>query len=193
VETEKGKRWQKVKAWAERVTDALGNHIDPGIMDTVILLNLLGIHTVSSCEGHLDRELTPNVMFYDPGADDLEDQFIDMRDHSDPEYKRMLDECIRLNFKEVQRINPLLDEFYQDRLVPFTQRLILLPMYTGGGLLVCQGVGRSPDLSVSDPMELQHILKVNQSEMRAFTEFLSRKYFLDNQKGAPHLAGAPLR
>lgn len=36
-------------------TDKLGTPIDPGIFETVVMLNLLGLHTFQSCEGHLDH------------------------------------------------------------------------------------------------------------------------------------------
>ncbi len=37
------------------LTDKLGTPIDPGIFETVVALNLLGLHTLQSCEGHLDH------------------------------------------------------------------------------------------------------------------------------------------
>lgn len=36
-------------------TDKLSTPIDPGIFETVVMLNLLGLHTFQSCEGHLDH------------------------------------------------------------------------------------------------------------------------------------------
>jgi len=36
------------------VTDGLGKEIDQGIFDTVVALNVLGIPTRQSCEGHLE-------------------------------------------------------------------------------------------------------------------------------------------
>ena len=50
----KAERWkameQEVAGWG----DALGLPIDPGIKNTVIVLNLLGFKTSGSCEGHMD-------------------------------------------------------------------------------------------------------------------------------------------
>src|SRR5206468_3667524 len=41
-------------------TDKLGYEIEPGIFDTVVGLNALGINTSQSCEGHVDRgRITP--------------------------------------------------------------------------------------------------------------------------------------
>ncbi|RAQ94635.1 hypothetical protein [Thermogemmatispora tikiterensis] len=47
--------WQEACEALARLTDALGTPIDPGIVETVVLLNLLGFPTVQSCEGHLDH------------------------------------------------------------------------------------------------------------------------------------------
>lgn len=49
------------KIWREKVEkvgkrlDGLDNEMDPGIIETVAALNLHGINTSQSCEGHLDR------------------------------------------------------------------------------------------------------------------------------------------
>lgn len=45
--------WNEVASRFEHVTDKLGKKIDTGIFDTVVALNVLGITTVQSCEGHV--------------------------------------------------------------------------------------------------------------------------------------------
>lgn len=49
--------WEDAKAFARGVTDAMGCPIDEGILETVVGLNLLGLPTCQSCEGHLDEGL----------------------------------------------------------------------------------------------------------------------------------------
>src|SRR5690242_14200340 len=49
--------WQVVSEKMRQTTDGLGKGIDPGIFETVVGLNVLGIPTVASCEGHLDRAM----------------------------------------------------------------------------------------------------------------------------------------
>ena len=55
------KRQEKENAWLakladiERLRDALGFPIDEKIRETVVALNLIGIPTSASCEGHIDR------------------------------------------------------------------------------------------------------------------------------------------
>lgn len=45
-------QWEEAAARFARMTDSLGKPIDPGIFEAVVALNLLGIRTVASCEGH---------------------------------------------------------------------------------------------------------------------------------------------
>src|SRR5579875_1408348 len=47
--------WQQACDALAQLTDAPGTPIDPGIVETVVLLILLGFPTVQSCEGHLDH------------------------------------------------------------------------------------------------------------------------------------------
>ncbi|MFL5627216.1 MAG: hypothetical protein ACJ788_16675 [Ktedonobacteraceae bacterium] len=65
----KEQQWQEVTDQVARLVDALGMPIDPGIRDTMIALNVLGIHTLASCEGHLDRGIAaPWLDIGDPNA-----------------------------------------------------------------------------------------------------------------------------
>ncbi len=50
-------QWTETSEKFSRVTDRLGKHIDKGIFDTVVALNILGFDTEQSCEGHLDHGL----------------------------------------------------------------------------------------------------------------------------------------
>ena len=46
--------WEDAEAFARRLVDRMECPIDEGILPTVVALNLLGLHTCQSCEGHLD-------------------------------------------------------------------------------------------------------------------------------------------
>lgn len=46
--------WDETAKHYRRVVDKLGKKIDEGIFDTVVALNMLGVVTRASCEGHLD-------------------------------------------------------------------------------------------------------------------------------------------
>ncbi len=51
----KTQRYLEMRERVATFTDKLGTPLDPGIEETVIALNLLGLKTVQSCEGHLDH------------------------------------------------------------------------------------------------------------------------------------------
>lgn len=49
--------WEQGCAEVSKLTDKLGCKVDAGIFDAVVTLNLLGLRTCQSCEGHLDYGL----------------------------------------------------------------------------------------------------------------------------------------
>jgi hypothetical protein len=48
-------KWNEALHHFAYVTDRLGKTIDTGILETVVVFNLLGITTLQSCEGHTYR------------------------------------------------------------------------------------------------------------------------------------------
>ncbi|GCE14804.1 hypothetical protein [Tengunoibacter tsumagoiensis] len=67
--------WNKQASQLASVTDLTGKSIDPGILETVIALNLLGVETTSSCEGHLDHGTpAPWVDFHAVGTEEIRHQ-----------------------------------------------------------------------------------------------------------------------
>src|SRR5260370_15805017 len=59
--------WQEAQAQVSAFTDRLGTPIDAGILETVVVLNLLGLQTFQSCEGHLTHGLAyPWVSLVNP-------------------------------------------------------------------------------------------------------------------------------
>jgi len=60
----KKQRWDEMAREVDTWTDGLGMPIDEKIKDTIIVLNLLGLKTQQSCEGHLDHgRLYPWISF----------------------------------------------------------------------------------------------------------------------------------
>jgi hypothetical protein len=45
--------WDETRERFSRITDNLGKRIDAGILETVVVFNMLGITTLQSCEGHM--------------------------------------------------------------------------------------------------------------------------------------------
>ncbi len=50
----KQQQWDQMEMRFQKAVDGLGKPIDPGVKDTVVVLNLLGFATIRSCEGHID-------------------------------------------------------------------------------------------------------------------------------------------
>ncbi|GER91724.1 hypothetical protein KDW_58860 [Dictyobacter vulcani] len=62
--------WQEIANRLASATDPTGAPIDAGIMELVIALNVLGVQTSSSCEGHMDRGYAaPWVDFHAVGTE----------------------------------------------------------------------------------------------------------------------------
>lgn len=50
----KKEKYKAMQQYAKTIIDELGKHLDKGIFELVVLLNLHGIETSMSCEGHRD-------------------------------------------------------------------------------------------------------------------------------------------
>ena len=179
-------QWEQKLSELDTIGDRLGRGIDPGIKETVAVLQLLGLHTCQSCEGHVDHGVAaPWVALEsaDPRFDALRDIHKDLVEKSesleedddelDVVYEEMLvisDEMDRIEAMEFKKLIPFLEEFYCYRTVPYEQRLIL----DIRGRLTCQGALLQP----AEEKDAQaHRLHAYQREMRIFTEFLKRKFF----------------
>lgn len=170
--TEKQKKWQEAADRVERITDKLGEPIDPNIKETIIALNVLGIHTSGSCEGHVDRGSGPYVDIESEESEALDARY----DAADNEQEKdaIAEEMMRKNLEERKKFLPYLEAFYADRKTPITQQLVI------------QGRGRGWSRLESQGMDLQEIeteqgkqknLLAFQSEMRNFTTFLKNQFF----------------
>lgn len=73
--------WKKMAAQVEKMTDGIGQPVDEGIKDLVIVCNLLGLNTDASCEGHFDWAIGgPYVDFSSPDAQQYEKRYIELSD-----------------------------------------------------------------------------------------------------------------
>ncbi len=54
INISKRKLFEEKLEYFSHKTDGLGKEIEPGIIEQVTYLNLLGFHTSASCEGHID-------------------------------------------------------------------------------------------------------------------------------------------
>jgi hypothetical protein len=171
--TEQEKKAQEVS----RLTDKLGRGLDPDITDTVIALNMLGIPTTQSCEGHLDHGRPyPWIMF---GTEDVADLFRQSgaayarKQYEEGHRQKRQAEAEQAHHQ--RKVLEALTAFYEHRHVPYDCRLIVYGRTIAGtSILESQGamclIGQLPEIQRGKLAEYQ-------DEMRAFTTFLKVKYF----------------
>jgi hypothetical protein len=189
---QKEQRWQEMAARVDKLTDRLGNPVDEGIKETVIILNLLGFPTTMSCEGHAERAVGgPWVDMRPEGLEALRAQWdqAERACQTAREEKRPQEEMDRLYqalrearkemetpvFQLAGRLMAYLIEFYQERMVPHDRRLIL-HNFLAAFRLQSHGVFLQ---EIADVAQREAKLLEYQEEMRAFTTFLKAHYFTD--------------
>lgn len=138
----------------DRVKDALGKGVDPGIRETVAVLNLLGFRTRQSCEGHVDER-----------GFGLPSPWVD------------IDLSIRGNMVPEPAIKRFLEDFYRSRERSADIRLRWEDgrIQAGDDHVGLENVRRRIEagfLAGDDLRRLRTILLFRQGEMRDFTEFL---------------------
>ena len=189
-------KWQASTQKFLNTSDNLGKDIDPKILDTVIALNLLGVSTSQSCEGHLDRALAgPWIILGTPTDLEVETVKTQMntvyqeanqikttkpndfaRDENYIQkmelYRELQKKTVVPTQKNIQKLIPLLEEFYQARQLPYLNRLIIssedspIPRLRNQGLYL-------QDI-VANEARAANLLAF-QEEMLAFTNFLKQK------------------
>ena len=164
IDVGKEQLWRDVAGKMSRVTDKLGMTIDPGIMDTVVALNLLGIPTVQSCEGHIDHGIAaPWIFFTSPGIDDRPGQ---------PQH--IYEQNRQKHIQDQQKMLSYLDTFYANIKVLHDRMLIVYRRTPGTSVLESQGARCQFFDSLEEKAEK---LGEYQEEMYLFTAFLKRMFF----------------
>lgn len=180
--------WQQVVTEFSQVTDRLGQPIDHGIFNTVVGLNMFGIHTSQSCEGHLERGIaapwveirpleTPESKQAKADAQQAMKRADSAERMGEPEervtelYKqarRLQQEAQKPMLEEMRKAIELLKEFYQERNIAYDRMLTL-----HGSRLESQSV---PLQEIVSPEVRKQNLDEYQEEMKAFADFLRQKY-----------------
>jgi hypothetical protein len=188
--------WRIMAARVAEVKDGLGRPIDAGIVEPVIALNLLGVNTTQSCEGHTTNEEHGKAYpWIDVGRsteeiDQLyevakqasrrnregatqEDQnaaFIELRDVSD----KIRELSMKSTLEESKKLLELLDEFYHGRKGSIKQHLIVTYIPDGSAArLQPQGAELQ---EINDLEDRDALLRVYKQEMADFSAFLKNKY-----------------
>jgi hypothetical protein len=171
--TDQQRVWAKAKTEVLAITDRLGSPVDKGIVDTVVAMRLLGFNTTASCAGHIRRMNTgPYVIFELPKARDYAKRARVINDSHDPNFRALRKLANRQRAIDLGRMLTYLDEFYQNRLVNQSGRLIVQSMPMTLNILQCQGAEAAYAVNADTK---KAILAHNQAEMRAFTDFLRQK------------------
>ncbi len=182
-----GASWQTVTEQMEQTTDALGKGIDPGIFETVVALNVLGIPTVGSCEGHLERAVAaPWVDVEPPEALSLRQRLRELQAQEGVQrtpgatyipsdaVSRLRQEIKERELIARRQVMTLLDAFYRERWVPYDCRLIISNRdWLGRSRIECQGTDFQ---ELAEPPLRQQKLAEYQGEMQAFAAFLKTVY-----------------
>lgn len=124
--SERQQRWEKVDRFFRET-----GVIEPGILDTVVALNVVGINTHSSCEGHQDKDRFdyPNVTVRTRESRSIYKKIYGLRKskdslvYPDPKVLNDIDTKIAkleehwkvLDEAEAYKIQRYLDEFYSTR------------------------------------------------------------------------------
>lgn len=182
--------WQEIATQLANTTDLTGRPIDAGIMEMVIALNVLGVQTNSSCEGHLDGgHAAPWVDFHAVGTEAVRRQASEanraLREAEEqgaaPEQiEKLTREVFRLAsaeqvtyYKGAWLVHQALEAFYEQHQSPYDLQLYLHSDSFGYSRLQSHGIDYQPQR----PHDLQaDKLTQYQQEIQAFTHFLKTTY-----------------
>ncbi len=191
VLADKETQWAHMVERCRRVVDKLGKPIDEGIFETVVALNLFGIHTCASCEGHLEYgAYAPWVDIQTPGADAEEKIVNDAYKYyyeqveagklSPIELGQLYDHTLQCDLKadekylsERHKLMIYLDLFYENQHSPYDRRLTIQHRETWARL---ESQGTYFQRVSSEGLRMQKLSEY-QEEMRAFTAFLKELFF----------------
>jgi hypothetical protein len=174
--TQQKKEWDEAIQAVHQLTDRLGKPVHTGFIETVAVMRLLGINTIRSYEGHMSGTVHgPYILCASSEAMVLWEQLRSTPENDTETIAELKHTATLLNILERDKLVQFLDLFYDKRLVPFNQRLVIMSI---GPLkfsyLYCQGAERA--YGVDENIQ-QEILTTSRHEMQDFTEFLKKIYF----------------
>jgi hypothetical protein len=167
--------WKAALDHVNKITDKLGMPVDKGIVETVAVLQLLGVDTSMSCAGHSDRVTGgPYVIFESKEAEECRKKCAAIKDPGNSSYKEWARKAQVALLEHQSQLYKFLDKFYQGRQTPFKQRLIIHTLGLSAYRLNAQGA----QMALLGNTEKRNVVLTScQKEMSDFTEFLKRTSF----------------
>jgi hypothetical protein len=141
-----------------------GGKIDSGILDLVVVLNLIGIHTAGSCMGHFKTEIEPNILKY------MEKTGRPLPEEKNQEFTHY--PYIDIYIEDVWKLQALLEAFYAGDFLhnDYELGIVITPR---GGMALLKNIYTLNPYSI--PVEDSELASYQQ-EFRAFTSWLKRRW-----------------
>lgn len=196
----KQQQWEELSQKVDTWTDRLGKPIDPGIKEVVIALNLLGIPTRQSCEGHLDWGLPYPWVDFEIDAVEIRNRYLEIYEQAQKEESSLKEKHPHLSLDELDDlpemkfINALhMERFKLSEELEKQEQELLKPLYSYleqfyqsrphpyDLMLVVirnrlQSIGGERQAIRSDSEKMDMLMKYRQ-EMKDFAVFLKNKFF----------------
>lgn len=182
----KQEAWNNMKSEVLKSASEFENEkMEEGIMDTVVVMNLLGINTMESCEGHVDKEKPyPSVIFgskkhsqfYSKEVNEINTKYRNVKGDS-PEYRELLESTKEESSNLKNKVQILLDEFYSGK--EWSPYHYGISVFTKDSMYILAPVGleNTENNSIENK---RTILDLSRKEMNNFTEFLKNKFYKEN-------------
>lgn len=160
---------------ALNIKDKLGCPIEPCIIETVVVLNLLGFCTKSSCEGHVDHITEgPSVMFESKKSNGYACLARENGDYKSKEYQQFREKANRYRMLDFKKMSEYLEQFYSNRPINYGGHIIIESLPMSLNILRCHNAEMR---RVLNKTQSKKVLQQNQEEMLAFTAFLKQRFF----------------
>ncbi len=173
---QKEERWQKNRDRINRIVDENGDPVDKGIREVVTAFNVNGFPTTGSCQGHIESGLGSSGPWIDVQTPESEEglALLESNALNDVDRKEIEAELEPNYRKYLASMVQALSNFYETRHVPFEQQLSIQGSRPFSFRVQNNGSGLPQAKSAE---EQQKKLRIYQTELLAFGEFLKERYF----------------
>ena len=172
--------WEQKQADLRRTVDGLGQSMDDGIIDTVVALQLLGYHTVASCEGHADWGVP--YPWVDIATENEPVRFATQRPANDTQDSPDWTLWRERNIELTVRLKKLVRRFYSHKNRLPMPHVAVMVMFAGHEprIIVTDGMRKRDEKTVENIInkklqpspDLVNRLHARQRELKRFTDFL---------------------